>query len=108
MVCTACTSEMNEGARFCSACGRPVEYATYPFEQRQLTRSRGSRKIAGVCAGFAQYFGWDVTLVRIVLCCAVLFGAGTPVLAYLIAWIVMPESTYAVPVQSPAAGVTGS
>ena len=53
-------------------------------------RSRTNRKIAGVCAGFAEYFDLDVTLVRVVWLIVALFGGGG-VLAYIIAWIVMPE-----------------
>ena len=50
-----------------------------------------TKKIAGVCAGIANYFDLDPTLVRVIwilLVCA----AGTGVLAYLIAWAVMPEA----------------
>lgn len=56
--------------------------------------------IAGVCAGFALHYGWDVSLVRLVLLIALLFGAGTPLLAYLIAWIVMPKAHYILPQQT--------
>lgn len=34
------------------------------MENRRLTRSN-DRMIAGVCSGIAEYFGWDITLVRI-------------------------------------------
>jgi phage shock protein PspC (stress-responsive transcriptional regulator) len=48
------------------------------------------RKIAGVCLGFAEYFDLDVTLVRLVwLVVALMTGVG--LLAYPVAWIVMPE-----------------
>jgi phage shock protein PspC (stress-responsive transcriptional regulator) len=43
--------------------------------------------------------------VRLVLVVVVLFGAGTPLLAYLIAWIVMPNGPY---VQPQATSVTPS
>lgn len=55
-----------------------------------LLRPRYNRKIAGVCAGFARAYGWDLTMVRLVLVLLVIFG-GTGVLAYLICWIVIPE-----------------
>ena len=36
---------------------------------KKLTRaSAGNRMVAGVCAGIADYFGWDPTLKRIVYC----------------------------------------
>jgi phage shock protein PspC (stress-responsive transcriptional regulator) len=51
--------------------------------------------IAGVCAAFAQRYGWDVTVVRIITALVCLSGAGA--LAYLIAWIIIPEEPYTVP-----------
>jgi phage shock protein C len=67
-------------------------------------RSRVDRKIAGVCAGFAEYFDLDVTVVRVVWLIVALFGGGG-VLAYIIAWIVMPEEPEYVPVTPPATNV---
>jgi phage shock protein PspC (stress-responsive transcriptional regulator) len=61
---------------------------------RRLTRPRLQGKIAGVCAGLADYFEVDVVLVRaawVVL--SVVPGAIVGgVLAYLAAWLVVPES----------------
>jgi phage shock protein PspC (stress-responsive transcriptional regulator) len=60
-------------------------------------RSRTHRKIAGVCAGFAEYFDFDITAVRLIwLIVAIMTGFGF--LAYVIAWIVMPEEPMQVPV----------
>ena len=61
---------------------------------RRLTRSATDRKIAGVCGGLAEYFGVDATPIRLVwailsiFCGAVIGG----VIAYLIAWIIIPRS----------------
>jgi phage shock protein C len=58
--------------------------------RKRLLRPRSDRRIAGVCAGFAEYFDLDVTLVRLVwFFTAFLTGVG--LIAYPIAWIVMPE-----------------
>jgi phage shock protein PspC (stress-responsive transcriptional regulator) len=56
---------------------------------RKLYRGR-NKKIAGVCSGIAEYFGWDPTVVRLAWVALFLFG-GSGVLAYIIAMIVMPE-----------------
>lgn len=57
---------------------------------QRLTRSN-DRIIAGVCAGIAEYFGWDPALVRILYLLISIFSAGFPgVLVYIILWIVMP------------------
>jgi phage shock protein C len=102
MNCAACGNAVNADARFCSACGQVVASPYVPpvppgAAMSPLVRPQFGRVIAGVCAGFAQHFGWDVVVVRLVLVVAVLLGCGTPVLAYGVAWIVMPEGPYFVP-----------
>lgn len=57
---------------------------------KKLTRS-SHRMIAGVCAGIAEYFGWEVTLLRIVYILATFFTAFAGVIIYIILWIIMPE-----------------
>jgi phage shock protein C len=56
-----------------------------------LVRSRKGRMLAGVCAGVGDYFGIDVTLVRVVVAVISLMTGGAGVLAYLVAWIIIPE-----------------
>lgn len=57
--------------------------------EKKLTKG-SDKKLAGVCSGIAEYFGWDVTLVRIgTVIVSCLYGAG--VLAYIIGAIVMPN-----------------
>jgi phage shock protein PspC (stress-responsive transcriptional regulator) len=60
---------------------------------RRLTRSSTDRKIAGVCGGLAEYFNVDATPVRLLwLILSILFGAVIGgVLAYLLAWIIIPR-----------------
>jgi len=59
---------------------------------KKLTRSRTDRKIAGVCAGLAQHFNLDVTLVRI-LCVFLTLATGVcpGIVTYLLAWIIIPS-----------------
>ena len=59
---------------------------------KRLTKSR-DKKIWGVCGGIAEYFDMDPTVVRIIWLIAVL-GAGTGVLAYLIAALLMPDPDF--------------
>jgi len=49
------------------------------------------RKIAGVCGGIAQYFGWDPSLVRIGYILLSFFTAFSGAIVYLIIWLVAPE-----------------
>ena len=57
---------------------------------KRLCKSSSNKMISGVCGGIAEYFGWDPTLVRLVW---VILGlsAGSGVLAYILAAIIMPE-----------------
>ena len=59
--------------------------------EKRLTRDVNNKIFAGVCAGIANYFDLDPTLVRVIWILLVCV-AGTGVLAYLIAWAVMPEA----------------
>ena len=61
------------------------------MEKRKLMRSN-NRMIAGVCSGIADYFGWDITLVRIIYVLLTFFTAFSGLIVYLILWLVMPEA----------------
>jgi phage shock protein PspC (stress-responsive transcriptional regulator) len=56
-----------------------------------LVRNRKGRMVAGVCAGAADYFGIDVTLVRVIVAVISVITGGAGVLAYLLAWAIIPE-----------------
>ena len=60
------------------------------MEQKRLYRSRNQRMVCGVCEGIAEYFNIDPTLIRLAW---VLFAlsAGSGILAYIIAAIVIPD-----------------
>ena len=56
--------------------------------QKKIYRSVSDRKISGVCAGFAEYFNIDPTLVRLGWVLLSCFAAG--ILAYIVAAIIIP------------------
>ena len=58
--------------------------------EKKLYRDKKNEKIAGVCAGFAEYFKIDVTFVRLAWALLVLC-AGTGVLAYIVCALIIPE-----------------
>lgn len=60
------------------------------MENKKLTRSN-NRMLAGVCAGLAEYFGWDVTAVRLIYALATIFTVFSGVIIYAVLWLVMPE-----------------
>ncbi|ADH61123.1 phage shock protein C, PspC [Thermoanaerobacter mathranii subsp. mathranii str. A3] len=57
---------------------------------KKLYRSRTQRMIGGVCGGIAEYFNIDPTIIRLIWAFLIIF-CGTGLLAYLIAWIIIPE-----------------
>ena len=61
-------------------------------EPKKLYRASIDKKIFGVCGGIAHYFGIDSTLVRLITVILV-FAAGLSVWAYLIAALVMTETS---------------
>lgn len=58
---------------------------------RQLRRSRSDRMLAGVCGGAASYLKVDPTLIRVGFAVLAIVTWGVAVLAYLVAWLIMPE-----------------
>ena len=57
---------------------------------KKLYRDPQNGMIAGVCAGVAEYFGWDPTWVRLGWALFTLLG-GSGLILYLIAAIIMPR-----------------
>jgi phage shock protein PspC (stress-responsive transcriptional regulator) len=64
MNCARCASEIESESAFCRFCGAPVG-APLPPLNRRLVRRPDEGRLGGVCAGMAEYFDTDVTLVRL-------------------------------------------
>ena len=63
-----------------------------PAPYRRLTLSSTDKKIAGVCGGIAEYFNVDPTLIRVIAVVLALIGGGG-LIAYLLAWVIMPKGS---------------
>ena len=64
---------------------------TITDNKKRLTRSN-DRIIAGVLAGFADYFKVDTTLLRIIYVVVSILSAGFPgLLIYIVCWIIIPH-----------------
>ena len=61
-------------------------------QTRRLVRRTDDRMVAGVCSGIADYTGVDVTVVRLAAVVGAVFGLGSLVVAYVVAWLLMPEA----------------
>jgi phage shock protein PspC (stress-responsive transcriptional regulator) len=100
MICPRCQKAIAEGSNFCYFCGERMAPSAAPApagglpagEPLRLVRSVTDRKLGGVCAGLADYLGMDVSLVRVLAVLSVFFY-GFGLIAYLVAWIVIPEGS---------------
>jgi phage shock protein C len=95
MICPNCQKEIMAGSRFCYNCGAKQAETNAPGTaqpavcRRRLMRSSTDKKIGGVCAGVADYFDLDPTIIRVVWLLLVLCG-GTGLVFYLVLWIILP------------------
>lgn len=94
--CQQCGTKLPTGARFCSSCGVSVP-APQAAPWRPLMRPRVGRQIAGVCLALARCYNWDVTLVRILVVLGFIFSSGLIGVAYVAAWIGIPEEPLGLP-----------
>ena len=60
-------------------------------QKRHLYRSRNERIIAGICGGLADYFGLDVSKLRVAMLIMILLG-GLSIWVYIILWLVVPQN----------------
>ena len=96
MDCTRCNRDISEDAAFCQFCGaaQRLPQRTDASQKQHLRRSRVDRQLSGVCGGIARYLGADPVIVRVawvvltIVPGAILLG----VLAYLVAWLIIPEA----------------
>ncbi len=59
--------------------------------EKKLTKS-SNKLLAGVCAGIAEYFGWEVTLTRILYVVLSMFTGGfVGIVFYIMLMLIMPE-----------------
>jgi len=93
MYCTRCGTPLDESARFCTACGVPVGSVEPPpaAPVRRLRRIKSQKKIAGVCAGFAEYFDVDVTLMRVIWVALLILPPQIGFFAYIVCMFVLPK-----------------
>ncbi|HKS81785.1 MAG TPA: PspC domain-containing protein [Candidatus Acidoferrales bacterium] len=108
MNCPNCRRDIADYSNFCYYCGtRQTVYAKppqgNPHAYKPLMRSAVDCKIGGVCGGMAEYFMADSTIVRLIWVLITFFSGIAPgCVAYLIAWIVMPQAPYPVANVAPA------
>jgi phage shock protein PspC (stress-responsive transcriptional regulator) len=75
------------------------QYASSASVPRRLVRRTDGKLLGGVCAGLADHTGLDVTLVRLLTVLVTVLGFGSVIIAYLVAWVIIPKD---VDVAAPA------
>jgi phage shock protein PspC (stress-responsive transcriptional regulator) len=73
---------------------------------KKLERPLAGRWVAGVAAGFGEYFGLDATLVRVIFAVGAFAGIG--VLVYLAGWLLVPEQGEPVSIMEKLISKTGT
>lgn len=63
----------------------------YAPVRHKLYRSRGDRVLGGVCGGIGRHYDMDPVLLRILVVVATVFTGGVFLLAYVLAWIFIPD-----------------
>lgn len=69
--------------------GEPCRQGRRQADIKKLRRSRTDRVIGGVCGGLAEYFGIDVSVIRVLMFLLIFFG-GISLWVYIILWIAIP------------------
>ena len=69
----------------------PAAFYVMGIDMKKLYRLNSERKIAGVCAGLGAYFEIDPVIVRLLFLISIFFG-GIGIVAYVIMWILVPQS----------------
>lgn len=60
--------------------------------KRELLRDEKQGKIGGVCAGIANYFGWELWVVRIIAVTALILATKVTFVTYIVAWVVLDKA----------------
>jgi len=61
------------------------------FKGKRLLRAKDEKVVAGVCGGIAKYLEIDPTVVRLLWVVLTVFSMGAGIIAYIVAWIIVPE-----------------
>ena len=92
MSCRRCGRDIEVDSTFCRFCGAAA--APNAAAGKRLVRRPADGRLGGVCAGMAEYFGTDVTVMRLIWVLLSLVPGGVigGLIAYLAAWVIVPAA----------------
>ena len=64
---------------------------------RRLYQDRENRLVCGVCAGIADYFGFDVTITRVIVLGGLILFPPTTFIAYIVLALLLPKKPRSLP-----------
>jgi phage shock protein C len=102
MLCSYCQREIADGSNYCNFCGTQ-QRSNVP--RKRLYRSATDCKIAGICGGVAAYLNVDSTFIRLIWAVITVIPGMIVggIVAYLLAWIIIPREPRHKPAQTPVA-----
>lgn len=62
-------------------------------ESKRLYKTSDGAVLGGVCKGISEVYNWDVTYVRLAYVLLTLFVVGSPIILYIIFYIVLPNKS---------------
>ena len=68
---------------------------------KRLTRTPDDKWIGGVCGGIGRYLDVDPNLIRLGTAVLTVLGFGSVLVAYIVAWILMPKAVQQAYVTTP-------
>lgn len=107
MTCSSCGREIPSDSNYCNYCGASQNGVEKRVAgPKRLMRSATDKKIAGVCGGIAEYFNADPSVVRILVVLLTLAsGFVFGIVAYLVAWVILPVAPKNIASVSPASSI---
>jgi phage shock protein C len=99
MFCPQCGKQLQPSSGLCPACEKATIPAGWQSQPGPMLRPLTNRMIGGVCAAFAQHYGWSVNRVRLIAVVLVIFH-GVGAIAYLAAWFIIPKESYPIQYKS--------
>jgi len=90
--CPYCAEEIQDEAIKCRYCGSDLRAPSLmDWAEKRLYRSQRDRKLAGICAGLADYLGIDPVLMRVAWVALAFLSAGIAILLYGVLIFIIPN-----------------